>query len=414
MKVVRAYAKNYFIWYFAALEIIHFILPLNWGDDKVFFQKAGEMHLSAFLKNSSRILIDTLTFFFAKYPWLWRMINPVVLAGLLFLLIRLLKLQTRKQEIVLSALILYPAMALSDAGFMATTLNYLWPFTAGMFVLYFMHTFSVSRFVWLKLPLSIAAALYAASMQQMAAVLLAALAAQLCVSAREKNRKKLITITAHLTVALGMMSVLFYRSFYGTNARFVREAKRYFPDFGALSFFQKTELGFSSTLHGFTSVNQAAVIFLSFCIFLSVMVFRRSNSRTLRAISVFPPVLIISLAALRLFGKNSGIWRLIAPTVNYQTKLAEYRFSPVEDVIFLLTAGAVFLVIFCLAVSAKERITILFVLSLGAGTRLMMGFSPTVWASGYRTFYFLSMALFICGYIILNSQTKKEYEGGSE
>ncbi|MDR2687659.1 MAG: hypothetical protein LBB75_07890, partial [Oscillospiraceae bacterium] len=43
----------------------HFLLPLRWGDDAVFFEKVRRLGLFDFLKASSRLLVDSLTYLFA-------------------------------------------------------------------------------------------------------------------------------------------------------------------------------------------------------------------------------------------------------------------------------------------------------------------------------------------------------------
>jgi hypothetical protein len=404
MKQIRSRAKDFFVWYFVVLEMIHFVIPLNWGDDKVFFQKANSIALLPFLKNSSRVIIDTVTYLFAKQPLLWRVTNPIVLIGLTILLCKLLQLQTQKEKLVLSLLILYPSMALVDAGFMATTLNYLWPFAMGAFVFYCLHTFHVNQLIYLKMLLSILALLYASSMQQTVLVLFVVLCVQLFMSFKVKNTAKTIAVAGHLLAASGMALFLFYRSFFAENARFIRESAKYFPDFAELSVFQKVELGFSSTFHGLTSVNPAVVVVLLFCVFIFVISLRCSNKKKLHMLSAFPIVIIIFVALFRLLGKNSNLWISIDPTENPRMELATYHFSIVEDIIYLFLASLIFLILLRLITDLTERIIIIVVLFSGMGTRMLMGFSPTVWASGYRTFFIFSMALLIVAYRVYKYQ----------
>ena len=77
--------KCLLIFYFAAL-FVHLFLPLNWGDDSIFNAEAV-VGISEFLKGSSRLLTDSMTYIFCRWHILWRLVNPVVLTVLIKVLI---------------------------------------------------------------------------------------------------------------------------------------------------------------------------------------------------------------------------------------------------------------------------------------------------------------------------------------
>jgi len=391
------FLKDYRLWYLLILELLHMFLPLSWGDDRVFFEKARVMRFPDFLQGSSRILIDALTYGFAKLPFLWRLLNPLVLLGLTSFLIWLLSLQTNRQKLCAGILILFPSMALADAGFMATTLNYLWPFTAGMFAVYSLRAFQPDRVSVVRIIAALPLLLYAASMQQTAALLLIVLVLQLVLAVKDKSAQKSVAATLYLLITMVAAVFLFYRSFFGENPRFAREAARYFPDFAGLSLFQRAELGFSATLHGLTSANLSALAFLAFCVFLCVMTLRRNHmKRTLKFVSFLPPILTIALVVFQEFLENTTLWNLLRPPVNARMSHAAYSFSPLMDILYLGLMGLVLFIALRLASGNVNRLLAAFVLALGFLLRMMMGFSPTVWASGFRTFFFPIIAMIIC------------------
>ena len=387
-----ARSRQYEIWYLLLLEALHLVLPLNWSDDSVFFQKASRLALPQFLNGSSRVWIDTLTWCFAKQPIFWRVLNPLVLLLLAVLLTRLLRLRTQSQKIVLSLLILYPAMVMADAGFMATTLNYLWPFAMGVFVVYALLDCKPWRVV-----LAIPALLFAANMQQSAVGLLAALAILVFFFLQQKQSRKALLAAGYGVLTLASLGFLYYTSFFGENPRFLRETARYFPNFAALSLLQKVELGFSSTFLGFSSLtNRATAASALLCLFLCAAALRREEKKWVKILAFVPPGLLTAIALFRLTGRNTRLWQLLSPAVDPKLSHAVYRFSLFETAAALLLLGVILLLLLRLVRTRKRQALLCGILALGFGLRLLMGFSPTVWASGCRTFFPSVMAVIVC------------------
>lgn len=373
------------------LELAHLLLPLRWGDDAVFFGKARRLGLAAFLRTSSRPLVDSATYLFASCPLLWRVLNPLALLALAWLLARLLKAGGRR-ETLLGLLLLIPSMGLVDAGFMATTVNYLWPVTCGLFVIYSVLRFAPRvQYAWLRCVLALPALAYAANMQQMAVLLPAVLALLCCGAARRKEAGKALLAGAYAALAAVAAAYSYYKSTAGEASRLAREAGRYFPGFQSLSLPQRLELGFSSTFHGLTmALSLPGVLFLIFCVFLAVMALRRPLRVWRKALSFVPAALTVILF----------VFRKSSPLVNPKMAKAAYLFSWKTDLVFLLLACAVLAAVLQLIQNRGSRLAAFCALALGAGSRVLMGFSPTVWASGYRTFTILALSLLVAGYYI--------------
>ncbi len=64
--------RKFYLFFYSAVFIVHLFLPLNWGDDAIFFEKSSQLNLKEFLSGSARPIIDAFTYFFAKFPLLWR------------------------------------------------------------------------------------------------------------------------------------------------------------------------------------------------------------------------------------------------------------------------------------------------------------------------------------------------------
>lgn len=399
--------ETWLVWYLLALEAIHLMLPLNWSDDRVFMETASQTQLADFLATKSRLIIDTLTLFFARNPLVWRLLNPLVIAGLALMLISLMQINRTKQKIALSLLILVPSMVLVDAGFMATTLNYLWPFAAGTFVVWAIASEKLTgkrRVV--ALCAAIPAALLAANMQQMAVVLLAVLVLLAGAALYKRNYRKAILVGVYVLVAAASAFVVFYRSFAGDNARFFRESARYFPDFAQLSVWQRLELGFSTTFYGMTSFSPPALVWAAACVFVCICIIRRFSSPFWKLLSTVPLVMTLFLFFVQTFGANSWIGAILQPSQNFLVSQAQYHFSPAADALYLLTAILFLILLLRLISTTSARLCAVMTLGIGFGARAMMGFSPTVWASGFRTFFPLVMSLLIVCFLAYNTEPK--------
>ncbi len=392
---LRLKSLSPFTVFFTLALTVHFVLPLNWGDDKI-FNAESSMALADFLYGSSRILTDTMTYVFSKYHLLWRLINPFVLTLLPFALTRLLNVTDRKTQYVICALSIFPAMVTVDAGFIATTVNYLWPVAFGLTVLLiFQNIASGKKSLWhiVGIPLII----YAINMEQMSAVLTASLAIGCAYMFFVKKRFNIYPPVLLMISAFGLIYA-YVGNTSQDNSRMLRETARYFPDFSSLSFFEKLELGFSSTMYCFTmDVRFAFAAFIAFTVFLAVILFRRSKRPADRAAALFPAVSAAVLTLLNLIKPFEHL-------KHYRMTKAVYHFSPVADIFFILV---IVCIMYTVAIILKEKQLVIkayTVLAAGFASRMIMGFSPTVWASGYRTFFIMFISFTVVAIIILERE----------
>ena len=404
IKSVKTEYRPFFILFAGAL-LVHLFLPLSWSDDAVFAKEASELTLAAFLNGSSRLLTDTMTYVFARHPFLWRMLNPFVLTILAVTISRLLacKNETLKNTVICIS-ILYPAMVLVDAGFIATTVNYLWPVTCGLLCLIPLQRECRGGYTkWYAYVCCIPLLFYAVNMEQMCVILTVLFVGGFLYLCTQKK----LSLYAGLQALLCLASLYYtyYLNCVGDGSRMEREISRYFPSFLQLSVWNKVELGFSSTFYCLTmDAAYASVAFLVFTLFLAVAVFRKSSKISFRITAIFPP-------AFTVFFVISGLLPAKAvPFLSYVTggmhqylvAKATYSFAPLRDLLFIAVCICVLCSIGMLMCGKQARLTAFVTLAAGLGSRMMMGFSPTIWASGYRTFHIMLLTFLFCAIMILN------------
>lgn len=396
--------RFYIVFFFAAL-VVHFFLPLNWSDDAVFYEKAASTSLDDFLLTSARPLTDAATWVFAKVNLAWRIANPLVLTVLLAVAEEILPIRKSKVSKAVCLLAVFPSMVLVDAGFIATTVNYLWPITFGLLCLFPIRNklLKVKTPLWFKIAL-VPLLAYACNMQQMCAVLLGVL---LCTNIYLwAVRKEFDWYSALQTLAVGAMAVYSYSlNVFSDNSRMLRETARYFPNFGKLNILEKAELGFSSTFYCMTmELRLAFVGFVIFALFLAVCGLRLNKKPALKAASVFPLFFSLGFGTLSLV-KPEWVKAVCGGMVNGGVGKADYVFSPVSDLLFLLVLLCLVVSVVSLLKTKTSRIVSALILSAGFGSRILMGFSPTVWASGYRTFAILFVSFILVALLIINENS---------
>lgn len=391
--------------FFLLAVIIHLLLPLNWADDAVFFEKSSQLNLSEFISNSARPFVDTFTYFFTKYPLLWRLINPLMLILSSWLLSKYLPSKNDYiKNVALCFVLLYPSMIVVDAGFIATTLNYLWPVTLGLLCLLpIWKKLNNLRICYFEMILFIPCLLYSTNMQQMAVILVTLFGMANFYFALKKDFS--LYIFLQFLISMFCLIYSYIINTVGENSRLIREMNRYFPNFDSLSFFKKIELGFSSTFYCLTM--KPSFAWLGFFVFISVLVFlvfKKTKNIFNRATVSFPFLLSIWGIIQHFFSDIFSSLKKYIPgeLQHYRMNKATYSFELTSDIIYIIVVLCILYSLFTLIKNKKVYVATLIIFFLGLGTRILMGFSPTVWASGYRTFYIMFLSLIVISFLVIN------------
>lgn len=399
-----------FLIFFVIALLIHWFLPLNWADDAVFMQKTANADIFTFLEGSARPFTDAATYIFIHNQWLWRILNPLILTVLVSAIIKIVPVTIDKVSAIFVCIFtIFPTMIMVDAGFIATTVNYLWAITFGIVnLLPLINTYYQRKTNICYLILLVPLLIYSTNMQQMCAVLLAVfIIANIYLAA--KKSFKFYHFLQLIIVACGTVGSL-YLNFNGDNSRMLRETNRYFPDFAKLNILEKTELGFSSTFFCMTMETRFAFVgFLAFTLFLSIMVFKRNKPNFLKILSLFPIVTAIIFGVYSLIPDyNSALIEFLkGGMIHYRMTEATYSFKLMPDIIFLIICFIMILCIWSLTENINHKLLAVFAFGLGLGSRMLMGFSPTVWASGYRTFCIMFITFIYIALIVLKQEKIK-------
>ena len=403
--------------FFGILLIVHAFISPTFGDDVVNAGIYGNQPLLSYLVSryhewSSRVFIEAAMMLLVVAPvWIWRVLNAFMVIWLVWNVADLFgssgtegKLQAQRIFFVL--LWLVPIESLGSAGVIATTVNYLWPLTTGIVAMRPLKHFILSQdcrpWEYVLCPLC---AVYAANMEQMAAILLGT---YLALGIFLWTRQKKLSLLYFIMLLIVAGSLCFILTAPGNGQRIIEETERYFPEFTSLAVYQKLGMGFLETVNYFVApdynrVNSTFAV-LTGILFVEIVRRQRKGIALLKVLIALCPLafywmlgrlgkhllyqnyLTRGLNVIGLFGENkelSGFGKYSVPLVAMQAA------------VYLLLLVCVALTIFFIHGKSEETLLQLLILLAGILSRVIVGFSPTVYVSGDRTALFASAALLI-------------------
>ena len=216
------------------LLLAHALIRPDFGDDVTYAGIWGKQPLFAFLQErylkwSSRVVIEAVMLpLTAVSPWVWRILDVLMLLLLVWITADLFGTEKKLQAQILFFAMLWtvPFFSLSSAGWITTTVNYLWTLTLGLVALrplkHWLKGEKCPPAEYIVCPLCV---LYGANMEQMGAVLLGAYLVMGLYLLAEKRK-----LSPFYFVQLGLvvLSLLFILWAPGNGERTISETERFF------------------------------------------------------------------------------------------------------------------------------------------------------------------------------------------
>ena len=374
------------------------------GDDLWFAEKASTIPIGRYIKEryllwSSRVLIEALQYFLVKHILLWKILTSFVYAGGVFLLSRLIEnLYGKKLSFIIHAFFVFSLYAFRKemcygAGWVSTTVNYVWTASAIILVIYLMNKLVIKgKISILESLISVISLLYCVCQEISCPIALVFILLNIF-----RYYKKYKRINGFFFVLLFIDFLGFLNIFLcpGNDLRMAQETATWFPGFENLTLFNKIELGFSSTMQNLNRpLDPFGFLFWGFIFLAAVICIKSGMGKIIGAVPIVINIIFLFVRFDNLkippleFNANDPF---ICTGTN--PSLADPK-SLWPDVLFLVQLICVIIVL-VLILSKEKAILWIVILVLGTGlmSRIVMGFSPTVWVSGIRTFFTLYLTL---------------------
>ncbi len=376
---------------------------------------AGESLVAHFLYrfySNGKIFTDVLANLFYRVPLLvWKLFDTLVYVAIAQLITHLFTEKTWKDALTVCALILiFPTWYLGTAGWIATATNYLYPVLCLLTAtLYLQKVAKGQRLSPLSYVLLVISILYASNQDQAGMILIGGVFLCLLVLIQKKADRKIIgRMALWLCICILCYAALFCLPGHLNRMIDTSEMEYWLPQYAHWTLFEKLYHGYTSTVANLFFGD--AVLFPLFSFFL-FLVSLRCQAVVKKVIGSLP---FLAFVFIQIIGKEHFV--VYYPYAGGMPELRPLSQGfPAYFTLFFTVA-----VVFCMlasvwnGVSHPSRRTLLFsFLLLAAGSREMMCFSPTLYASHARTFtyflYFLILGILVIFRELKSRENSTEY-----
>ena len=354
---------------------------------------------------SSRILVNLPIHIMLNFDYrVWLVIELLLMVliiwGMSYIFVT--KNAAINNVVLLCLLLCFPFIYAICAGWITTTMTYIWPVAIGVCACTSIRKYLDGKpFRWYEYIGYTLATIYAANQEQMSIVLTLIFAGCTFVCIRRKKKSVLIFIQTGCAFA----NLLFHMFTPGNENRRLIETAVRFPDYGTLSLMDKLELGFTTSMYEF--VFRYNVLFLIIGLVIAVLVFCKYKNWLYRLIASVPFLsqLVFGIGCEKIIENRLHIGIFVNRILKNGTiDESNYeRWQTYYPIVLLFAVSICLIVSLYLIFGNSYKMIFAFALVFGGlGGRMILAFSPTVWASSYRTFTSMYFAFIALGIMLVN------------
>ncbi|MBR2937936.1 MAG: hypothetical protein IKB80_05550 [Oscillospiraceae bacterium] len=379
------------------LFLQHLWLPMC-GDDAYLLPLVGVRsipeHFAELYRYNGKIFTDFTAFLFYHLPYVvWKIFNTGVFLAVAILLAQLFTQNTVADALVVCALVaIFPLGYLGTAGYIATCANYLYPLCGLLFIAWQLKRLLYQKEHWVWQFFSLPVMAYVLNQDQAACILVGGLLlALIACFLQHRSKQATAWIAGYFLVALAGYIVLFCLPGHINRMTDTLEMELYLPEYANWSLWKKLYHGYTSTVANVFLHHNTITILVYFLVFLLCLARGTLLGR------ILSPLPLAGFLCLKLLNQNT--------LLRFITDMPEL--SPTTTPAGLAGFAFCGFCLICLVISLwdcvrqEHRYLLLGLLILGGGSRLLMGMSPTLYASSYRTFTYLLFSLIACCLVLL-------------
>ena len=387
---VKRYVGQYypFLLFFVLMILMHLVMGVN-GDDiryaKVLSNQTLVDYISYRYYNwSSRVLIESILIVLVRQNMiLWEIIDCVLYTIGVYYVIKVFNRRNSTHIALLGVLLflMYPFHEMATAGWMATTLNYLWPFSFAMIstIPLINLLYGKKTPIWVYI-ISALALIYAVQQEQCCALIFGLNLVYLvrCYLKKEELNKYNIFV-----ILVSFASLIFIFTCPGNSIRYAEELSYWYPQYANYGILEKIYLGFIPT---FALLLEEKIIFPLFYLILTVSALIKVENKHLKNALKLNIVFILFLVVFKTCLDVS----ILGSALDSAT---------LSSLVLTILIALYLLVSSCwMLVKVFDGYEFLILFLAGFASKFVTGFSPTVFASGPRTlvfFYFILIGIIL-------------------
>ena len=403
-----------------AIFLLEFILAIfitpDKFDDATFIESVTNNSILNYVTGrysnwSSRVIIEfTLCFVLKTSKYLWIIIQSAMMAIIGYSISKLFIKENKKElnYMILFMILIYPFNVMASAGWAATTTNYMWPLATALFCLIpIQKVWNKEKIKNFTYPLYILSLLYACNQEQTCAIVCGTyLLYSLFFILKDKKIHPFIVFQTILSIA----SLIFILTCPGNYVRKDYEISNIFPDFEELTILDKVSVGLTSTFGEL--IGHANLPFVILSLIIAVYIFIYYKEKLYRVIALIPLITVSVLGVfIDIIGRHYSYFPAFREILLQEDLI--YTVANCDNLMNIFPLMMSFVILICMSISIliifknlKSNIAIL-IFFIGLASRLIIGFSPTIFASGVRTMIFFEFAMLIVGILIWQEFIKK-------
>ncbi|MFQ7264070.1 MAG: DUF6056 family protein [Lachnospiraceae bacterium] len=401
MKRTKVYKTSIYAIFLIFILFIHLHMSYI-SDDQVNIAQFGSLSwkelVSHYWITNGRIFTDVLANLLYKIPMVvWKGLDSLIWVCMLSLIVRLFTKGTVLETFISAVILLtFPFHYLNSAGYIATSTNYTYTVFAILLAVYAAKSGREDRNM-IAVLLGGFPVVYACGHDQSAVVFLSISTIMLIYSLvgrlvyKQENKIQIFSWLYYLVI--GGMAYLIYFLSPGHSVRAGQYGGTFdIPGFENWTIFDKLYNGFTSTSADL--IFRWVGVFFLFCVLIFTLAILHSGwlVKLLAGIPLIFEVLQIVTGYDHFTYSYENMFAM-SNLIPWNLDLLE---GGLAIIISFVIYGCIFWSIWLLFEDKKIRWTMIFLLLLGGGSRVMMGFASTLYGSSFRTFTILIFMLIIC------------------
>lgn len=350
---------------------------------------------------SSRLIIDGMMIMLCKnvkYK-VFCVLNAATYVVMTIIISKIFnKEQNKNINIFLCFLVLlYPLSHLGSAGYIATSINYLLPLTCLFYSMYVvLQIINNKKFSKISYIIAIITTLIACNMEQTCITFVALLFfIEIFSIIKKKDKKKNWYIIVLFAIAI--IELIFIAKCPGNSVRYNSEIKARYNNYANYGLKEKIYLGIIPTA---SEILNQKIIFTVFALLLMIYTFGKSKNKILRTLSVIDFSFFLLMGTFSnltktIYQNSSKFFEIVNSQDIYGNSIALPNLICLAIILFVSLS-----LIYLLYEVFDHKLEYPLILIVGFASRIMMGFSPTIFASCSRTAIILYFSALVLSLII--------------
>ena len=301
---IEKYSKSIYIpFILLAIILICFHIPIQKSGDDMWFQNILnnqniiDYSIERYQTWTSRNVIEIVLVVLSNThisTIIWKILNICMFELLAYSIYKIFikDMKDSNKRLILAYILIFgilsiPFTILNDTGWMATTTNYLWALTLGIYTCSLIKkNLNSEKIKWYNTILYVLTTIYAANQELMAVVLLTVFTCYILYLIKNKKIKTELNKTTVLIYVLTILSLIYILTCPGNLVRKEEETQKWYPEYQEFGIISKLELGITSMMKYL--IIDGRLVFILFTVVIAFYILKEYKNILAKIIGIIP------------------------------------------------------------------------------------------------------------------------------